>query len=316
MGNIEKDEIIKFVKSQNIKYLTVDFFGGEPLLNVNWIYDFSKEIIDFCNKNNVIYRATITTNGYLLDKLTFKNLLKYKIETFQVTLDGLEHTHNKLRPLVNGKGTFEKILLNLIDIAKLELDFALILRVNFNEEFNIDDFITLISNTKIKDNKNFWFLFRPITSGWNNSKNDVFCKVNSNEKKELFYSVLKSKNLNNGEYILYSKYGNLSCPTARTNYLIITPQLEVKKCTVALDENYNVVGEISNGELIKNNNWDMWISKKDFNKNECLSCEIYPLCLSSSCPLDKIKSSEIRCISEKDKSSQLAVEIVEFLENN
>ena len=53
------------------------------------------------------------TNGYLLDEATCAQLREYRVGHAQVTLDGPPDVHDRMRPLVSGGGTFDKIVRNL-----------------------------------------------------------------------------------------------------------------------------------------------------------------------------------------------------------
>jgi uncharacterized protein len=318
MNTIEQNEILAFIKNnKNLKSLQIDFFGGEPLLNYKWIYNFSQEIVSYTSQNSILYKASITTNGYLLTKDIFTNLVqKCHIKTYQVTLDGLEDTHDKLRPLTNNKPTYKQIFQNINDIAQSDLDYSIIFRVNFNEQFDIDSFINRLKQTNIYNNKHFFFIFRPISSGWNCTQNDVYCKDNQDVLKKEFYAKMIKENFKSAEYILYSNFGNFSCPTGRPNYLIILPNMTIRKCTVALDDEINDVGTIQNGILQTNKNYEKWINKNIYNKPECQSCNIYSLCLSSSCPLYTIKNNETKCIEEKHQTKTIAKQIINFINNH
>lgn len=61
----------------------------------------------------------MTTNAYLLSTDVFNGLVRSGVYFFQITVDGLEHTHNRQRPLKSGAGSFEKIISNLRNIEKL-----------------------------------------------------------------------------------------------------------------------------------------------------------------------------------------------------
>ena len=87
------------------KYITL--FGGEPLLNTKWQRKF---IADFIIESNIRkLDIALVTNGYHLS--SFMDILENaSLREIQVTLDGLQKSHDKRRPLKNGEGTFEKIV--------------------------------------------------------------------------------------------------------------------------------------------------------------------------------------------------------------
>lgn len=78
------DDFLKFVdKNSNSKTIGIRFFGGEPLINKDWIYQFVKEM---SNKGiNVNY--DIFTNVTLIDK-EFINFAKSNNFLFYVSVNG------------------------------------------------------------------------------------------------------------------------------------------------------------------------------------------------------------------------------------
>ena len=164
MGKAEKKVLLKFLTKSEIDYLNLEFFGGEPLLNKEFIIDISRDIL---NLKTIKYSGSITTNGFLLDEELFRTFLNLNITSYQITLDGLEEDHNNLRPLSGGKGTYQTILNNLKKISLLNKSylFDIIIRVNFNSNTATEQkrnlFLTEILNILGNDNR-FSFIFRPI----------------------------------------------------------------------------------------------------------------------------------------------------------
>lgn len=91
---IEKNYVLKIIdelSKNGCDYIQLT--GGEPLL-----YPYIKEIIDAINRNGI--RLAITTSGYLdNDYLSIFQILKsFRKDCFlQVSIDGFEETHNKIR---------------------------------------------------------------------------------------------------------------------------------------------------------------------------------------------------------------------------
>jgi len=126
----------KFVQKE--KYLTI--FGGEPLLSGKKYRNFIEHFLDLAKKNEL--ETAIVTNGFYLKDYVelFKNS---KIREIQVTLDGIEETHNKRRPLKGGQGTFNQIVEGIqacLDAAiPINLRFVAD-RENINELHNLAKF--------------------------------------------------------------------------------------------------------------------------------------------------------------------------------
>ena len=89
----------------------IKFFGGEPLLN----FEFLKYFVENFNEDNVIY--SLTTNGLLLTGERLNFLVENNIEIF-VSVDGGKEIHNKHRKLKNGVGSWEIVKDNLLKALK------------------------------------------------------------------------------------------------------------------------------------------------------------------------------------------------------
>ena len=103
----------KMIDTFNSNKLLVTWFGGEPLLGIDIIDSLSKKLIKLANDKKIKYSASIITNGYLLNQKNADILFNNKVNTYQITLDGLGETHDLTRHLTNGQGTFNIIAENL-----------------------------------------------------------------------------------------------------------------------------------------------------------------------------------------------------------
>jgi len=321
MGQNEKEIILNYInKRADLKNLQIEWFGGEPLLGKDFILDFSQAVYNLAKFKNIDYRSSMTTNGFYLTSELFQKLVNLNVKAFQITIDGLEENHNKLRPLSNGEPTFKTIIHNLTEISKLKsLDFNIVLRTNFNENSDINGYIEFMKNLDLSKDKRFAFIFRPIESDLNDLQNDVSCsKVESSSLQKSYEDKAINNALEKGDLFLYKDIGSHSCPASRENALILYPDMTVRKCTVALDNPKNMVGIIqSDGNLVKNENWDLWTLNTNsiYNKPDCLTCSFNPQCLSSACPLEFIDNMNIACPSESSNLENLSNSIIDFIES-
>lgn len=82
-------ELNSFLKKDEDKPVSIIFYGGEPLLNI----DFIKKVMDSQKKYKVVKNFLIQTNGTLLDKLPKKYVNKF--HTILVSIDGEEKPQTK-----------------------------------------------------------------------------------------------------------------------------------------------------------------------------------------------------------------------------
>jgi uncharacterized protein len=239
LGKIE-ESVIEGVKNlilgriSELSFLHLSFFGGEPLLNKQAVLDLSSWAKELAEKNGVSYIGDITTNGYSLDETIFENLLTAGVTAFQVTIDGEKNTHDKLRPTINGKSTFEKIYSNLIMMSKSPKEFWCTFRFNIADSNfeSVKSFITDYSNPFAGD-KRFTFHFHPIFGM-------PELTLTKEEQLSELRTLAVSKNLT-----FDSPDDNGLCYAAKANSFVIRADGTLQKCTVALKSDVNNLGKIN-----------------------------------------------------------------------
>jgi uncharacterized protein len=99
------------------KSFALTFFGGEPLLNLPVMYYLAGRLWNACQSRGVEMSINIITNGLLLTPEVVDRLKPFGLAGVKITLDGDRDTHNRMRPLRGGQGTFDKILNNVRLVA-------------------------------------------------------------------------------------------------------------------------------------------------------------------------------------------------------
>jgi len=112
--------VLKYIDKQldGREGFSITWYGGEPLLIVDRVLSMQTSIVSLCNKHGISLLASIVTNGLLLDSSTAKRLVRAGIRQAQVTLDGPLEVHNQRRPTRTGKGTFERIVKNVLTVRE------------------------------------------------------------------------------------------------------------------------------------------------------------------------------------------------------
>ena len=93
------------------------FFGGEPLLNLPVMYFLAERLWASSQARRVAMLINVITNGLLLTPEVVDRLEPFGLNGVKITLDGDRDTHNRMRPLRGGQGTFDKIIANIRQIA-------------------------------------------------------------------------------------------------------------------------------------------------------------------------------------------------------
>lgn len=101
------------------RHLKVEWFGGEPLLELERMESLSHGLQDICDDARCRLSHYLVTNGYLLTHDVVRRLHRLGVAQVQVTLDGGAGTHDARRPLVGGAPTFARIWDNALACARV-----------------------------------------------------------------------------------------------------------------------------------------------------------------------------------------------------
>jgi len=99
--------------------LVLTFFGGEPLLNVPAMVDIAERCWRHAESRGVRQLVNIITNGLLLSPEIVDRMQPFGLSGVKVTLDGDRDTHDRVRPLRGGQGTFDRIIENVRRVAPM-----------------------------------------------------------------------------------------------------------------------------------------------------------------------------------------------------
>jgi pyruvate-formate lyase-activating enzyme len=136
------------------------FFGGEPLLNLPVMYYLAERLWRACAERGVEMLINVITNGLLLTPDVVDRLKPFGLSGVKITLDGDRDTHNRMRPLRGGQGTFDKILNNIRLVAD---KCRIAIGGNFDES-SVDSYPALLDFLRDQDfaDKLVKVAFKPI----------------------------------------------------------------------------------------------------------------------------------------------------------
>jgi uncharacterized protein len=81
------------------------------------MYELAERMWDATTARNVRMSISVITNGLLLTSDVVDRLLPCGLVGIKITLDGDRDTHNRMRPLRGGQGTFDRIIENIKAVA-------------------------------------------------------------------------------------------------------------------------------------------------------------------------------------------------------
>jgi len=282
------DKYINFItqvaKAKKVDNVTINLFGGEPMVNIEVGFYILKNIKEFCLKNNINFISTIITNGTLLNEENLSQLLELNCQSIQITLDGLQKMHDARRMDKNGKGTFDRI----IDVLKLLnkkigllKSFNTVIRINV-DKINIDGTYHLLEYIG-KNGLNLtnctvdFGIVRGLTESCAAYSNNCFLEE---EIGNILYDLWNAAEQQGFYYNIRPMRRWMYCGLYSDNQYTVTPNCEVYKCWEHTGEKEHCIGKINEyGNLadIRFAFYD-WMSHTPMDCKECRDCVYLPTC--------------------------------------
>ena len=293
-------------KVKGLKYLSVSWFGGEPLYGWPAIEDLAPFFRDVAIENSLPFYSNITTNGYLLTPEVAEKLLSWGVLRYQITIDGAPENHNKNRPARNGEPTFEVIFRNLQELKKRPEEYKVDLRINFDQQnrSSLTDFVDLLGR-EFGGDPRFRLRVRPVGK-WGGSNDENLDVCGLEDSNDITYQLIEqaSRNgLGNADDVREARpFGSKVCYAARPYNFIIGADGQVMKCTVDLDkEDRNVVGRLDEEGVLHldQSKVTLWTEPAYAGDPGCQKCVILPVCQGISCPLIRITENKSPCVPLK-----------------
>ncbi|XAH25923.1 radical SAM protein [Xylophilus sp. GW821-FHT01B05] len=245
-----KPDVVRGIKNlidhrvSELDHLRLVWFGGEPLAALDIIEDIATYAKNSCIGKKVNFaQGHITTNGYKLNLKTASRLVELGQSDFQISLDGDEKTHNRSRPLLSGGGTYGVIMRNIRELHASDLPFSITLRLHLMPT-NLSGIESLLSElqTIIGGDSRFKIFLKRISNyGGPNAESIKTLDYKDSEER---VKRLTDNIAGNGGLSPISTHSEYICYAAKPNSLLIRANGRIAKCTVALNESFNDIGEI------------------------------------------------------------------------
>lgn len=270
------------------KVVLLNWFGGEPLLDLDTICAVTSSVRKKCDEEGIKLLTNITSNGYLLSEGAIGKLIALEMLSFQITVDGPPETHNRTRVLRSGKGTFDRIYSNIVNLTRADRRVKVSLRVNYNHNnlYQIPELLTLFPSDICPQLR---VVFEPIFG------DETLSATRNIDGAEISRAVTKYYEL--AASMGYDvRLGGLGvgklvyCYAERENQYIIDYKGDVFKCSVSEFESSGRVGFIgSDGDFERDESrWSRWFGMPLVDQ-KCQECVFLPLCMGG-CRKDRMES--------------------------
>lgn len=284
MSKETADRYIKFIKneatSKRAPIISINLFGGEPLLNIDLGFYILEELNKFCVETEKILYSSIITNGTLITEEILQKLEKYNCISLQITLDGTKEIHNSRRMYKNDTGSFDKIIENIMLFKNREGRIKLVIRINVDKS-NLEETYKLLKYLEDTGINNHCHVDFGIVRGSTQSCSsyagncfideeigDVLEKLWESSKRHGFISNIKPMR----RWMYCGLYGD----SAYT----IAPNGDMYKCWEHVGEVEHRMGKLNDEGVVTNLGYNFfdWMTRNPIETGECKQCKYLPSC--------------------------------------
>lgn len=273
---------IEKILEKHPQILSIDWFGGEPLLYPQIIEEMSQKIISLCSKYGSEYRFTITTNGYNINSSVLSLFERIRLFEARITLDGDAQTHNKRRILKNGLGTYDVIVKNIISLA--EAGIFVKLRVNIDKD-NPNGYQHIIDH--FSGRKNI-FTYPALVVEEDTQSMEQKQKCYSHTEAGYFYKSTYNEYQFRPAFEKLFSSGVCSCVAEQDLSYVIDQNGFLYKCVNDVGHKESSVGHVREGSPLNPSPIAKYMGRDPISEASCENCKFLPVCFGG-------------CVYEKDK---------------
>lgn len=275
--------ILRRIKA--IKNLHIMWFGGEPMLYKDIIYDLSNRIKQLCEDNSVTYSAGMVSNGSLFEPDDIDKFKEYHIDRVQFTIDGPPEIHNKRRISISGEDSFGRI----IEVVNLLLgnNIKVNIRINIDKN-NIShiDILLFLLKDLVKDYSKLSISFGKVTAYTEVCKNisdDCFGVGEYEKQRLIWYNKLVDMGFEACRNALYPKRKYNYCGADVANSFVIDMDGKIYKCWNQVGITEENCGNVFDDVKLGSVNYTGWVDWNPLENEKCRACKVLPLCMGG-CP--------------------------------
>ena len=287
------------LNESNKKSLHVDWYGGEPLLNPDFIENASAALQEFCKIKGVSYHASIISNGTVWPSDVGNFISRHKIRQVQISFDGLKENHNKKRrfrkEFMPAEDNSFDIIVALIDKLLNYVQVDIRLNIDWKNKNEVDEFIEFITKRKWFSKK-YPAIFQPARIASYTEKSSFLeeTQLSLIEFDQIRQNI--SQKLNGAAKVEESEVPdgfpfpkNYVCAALASDSFVVGADKLVYRCGLQVGETHRAVGSLDDQAKAAFSDKIWWDEFDPTTLSSCSKCSFLPVCLGG-CPkkhLDK-----------------------------
>ncbi len=299
-----REFILGQVREAKAQTVSINWFGGEPLLNPDVLVDLSTSLMQDAERMGFRYASSIITNGALLDRTMATRLMAAGVTLAQVSIDGPRDIHDERRPYKGGQRSFDRIMANLREAHDV---IGVRVRINIDRDNrpHVRELLSNLSDAGLLHGPHAVSVYGGKLSSYTSlvdipgdplSQDDLL-DLNSPLEAELDRIAADAEVDKPASPLLTATRGG--CAAVRKHSFVIGSRGQLFKCELGIHDDRQAVGSVhppaeappprqlkrrlavvSGGFGSDALDWDAY---NPYENEKCGSCQFVPVC-KSGCP--------------------------------
>lgn len=273
-------------KYKRTKFITIKWFGGEPLLHVDAIEKIIEGMKkEFMQEDDIKFRwQMLITNGRYLTRETAERLCRLGIRKVQIPIDGLPETYAKMKGCT--EDDFHAVIENIKNTQDI-MNIAIRLNVSNYNKSDVRALVDYLDEQGINAGLyTEWVQEYTDDEAGMTAVDDEYTQI----MRDTCVCINEEKqNLKNSPAYPYKSYG---CEACEENHFCIAADGGIYRCEHLINNKKYLSGDVKNG-LLKKNLDHIWMEPNIPEK--CRQCVLLPRCMYKCITDRDIEHIEPRC---------------------
>ncbi len=277
--------------SRSLRSITLNWFGGEPLLNPKVITLITNDVTEGLKGSKTKINASLITNASLFsDDLIEIAKKQWHITNVQITFDGLKEEHEKRKNYINFPQSYEKTLDVVGKLLSKEINVSI--RLNYDKN-NVEDILNLIPliRKRYGASPRLHCYAYPLFNRENNPIDALIKKDEVAYYDGVITHSLMESGFYNPQHVLKSRR-TTGCFAVLPNSFVIHANGDLYKCSMNMKDESKSVGNVYR-QVDLSKQFIEWCNP--ILQEKCNDCIALPLCQGGCRAAQKTKTDENYC---------------------
>ena len=274
-------------------HLSICWYGGEPLMGQDALFDLADRFRKIAKQKRASYGSFMISNGYLLDVEMAKRLIEIDMNHVQITVDGPKHLHDERRPLLSGRGSYDRILKNIEEFTEAT-DMKVSIRVNtdLDNQSEVLDMLDDFAARGLTQERGVTVYFAPVEA---TTVDCSGCEQTTLQKEAYAkFEIELLRAAKERKLATASPGGKFLglCQAIKPKAICVTPTGDVHKCWETVNQpelRHGTIFDMAEAERSKTSR--RWLSFTPFDNETCSSCKLLPMC-AGACAFKTVHSDQ------------------------